>query len=111
MVVLVFQSVSKAAGNFSHVFLRPVSILKECTKPNCIPHRVFLLLHKSNKTASKNHIDTGSKKFLSLADKFTLVITSTNKLFNCQVYCIKKGQDSVTKGISSVHFTKMQLPG
>lgn len=88
VVVLVFQPVSKAAGNSSHVFPHPVSILKECAKPTCTPHRVFFLAHGSNKTASKNHFVTGSKKLLFLADKFTCIMTLTNKLFNCQADCI-----------------------
>jgi len=58
VVVLVFEAV----GNFSYVFPRSVSIRKECTKPSCILlHGVFLLLHKSHKTASKNYVDIGSK--------------------------------------------------
>lgn len=111
MVVPLFEAVSEAAGNFKHVFPHTVSVQKECTKPICIPHGVFLPLHKWNKTAIKNHVDTGSKKLLFLADKFTLVMNLTNKVsFKCLVYCIKKDQDSVTEGISSVRFTKMQLP-
>lgn len=103
-----FEAVSEAAGNFSHVFPHPVSIQQECTKPSCTPHGVFLLLHKSNKTASKNLVDTGSKRLPFLADKFTCIMTLRKKLsFNCLVYSIKKDQDSVTQGISSVHFTHL----
>lgn len=60
------------------------------------------------KQNSKNLVDTGSKRLLFLADKFTCIMTLTKKLsFNCLVYCIKKDQDSVTQGISSVHFTHL----